>query len=156
MYTGYKYCRVKIQIELALKAKLSLNVDIEINLIKSTERIGFAFFIVIIIIIIIIIIICCRCFLFISNRLDSYAIYGRNVLVLEMTNFTPAFIKGWIYVRTILSEPKFLQLFSWMYSPFSQRPYYILFTPTNFAQQLFPVSPGYYSRPEGNRRNLLG
>ena len=152
MYTGYKYCRVKIQIELALKAKLSLNVDIKINVIKSTERIGFAFFIVIIIIIII----CCRCFLFISNRLDSYAIYGRNVLVLEMTNFTPAFIKGWIYVRTILSEPKFLQLFSWMYSPFSQRPYYILFTPTNFAQQLFPVSPGYYSRPEGNRRNLLG
>ena len=154
MYTGYKYCRVKIQIELALKAKLSLIVDIEINVIKSTERIGFAFFIVIIIIIIIII--CCRCFLFISNKLDSYAIYGRNVLVLEMTNFTPAFIKGWIYVRTILSEPKFLQLFSWMYSPFSQRPYYILFTPTNFAQQLFPVSPGYYSRPEGNRRNLLG
>ena len=152
MYTGYKYCRVKIQIELALKAKLSLNVDIKINVIKSTERIGFAFFIVIIIIIII----CCRCFLFISNRLDSYAIYGRNVLVLEMTNFTPAFIKGWIYVRTILSEPKFLQLFCWMYSPFSQRPYYILFTPTNFAQQLFPVSPGYYSRPEGNRRNLLG
>ena len=152
MYTGYKYCRVKIQIELALKAKLSLNVDIKINVIKSTERIGFAFFIVIIIIIII----CCRYFLFISNRLDSYAIYGRNVLVLEMTNFTPAFIKGWIYVRTILSEPKFLQLFSWMYSPFSQRPYYILFTPTNFAQQLFPVSPGYYSRPEGNRRNLLG
>ena len=153
MYTGYKYCRVKIQIELALKAKLSLNVDIKINVIKSTERIGFAFFIVIIIIIIII---CCRCFLFISNRLDSYAIYGRNVLVLEMTNFTPAFIKGCIYVRTILSEPKFLQLFSWMHSPFSQRPYYILFTPTNFAQQLFPVSPGYYSRPEGNRRNLLG
>ena len=37
---------------------------------------------------------------FISKRPGSYAIYRRNVLVLEMQNFIPAYTKGWTYVRT--------------------------------------------------------
>ena len=38
----------------------------------------------------------------------GYAIYRRNVRVLEMQNFTPCYMKGWTDVRTILSEPKFV------------------------------------------------
>ena len=34
--------------------------------------------------------------------------YRRNARVLEMQNFTPAYMKGWTYVRTIFSDPKFL------------------------------------------------
>ena len=44
---------------------------------------------------------------FISKRPGSYAIYRRNARVLEMQNFILAYIKGWTYVRTIFSEPKF-------------------------------------------------
>ena len=29
--------------------------------------------------------------------------------LLEMQNFTPAYKKGWTYVRTIFSEPKFIE-----------------------------------------------
>ena len=29
-----------------------------------------------------------------------YAIYRRNARVIEMQNFTPAYTKGWTYVRT--------------------------------------------------------
>ena len=42
----------------------------------------------------------------------GHAIYRRNARVLEMQNFTPAFMNGWTYVRnvrTIFSEPKFLE-----------------------------------------------
>ena len=45
---------------------------------------------------------------FISKSPGDYAIYCRNARVLEMQNFTPAYMKGWTYVRTIFSEPKFL------------------------------------------------
>ena len=45
---------------------------------------------------------------FISKSPGSCAIYCRNARVLEMQNFTPAYMKGWTYVRTIFSEPKFL------------------------------------------------
>ena len=49
---------------------------------------------------------------FISKSPDGYAIYYRNAPVLEKQNFTPAYMKGWTYVRTysvrtIFSEPKF-------------------------------------------------
>ena len=42
---------------------------------------------------------------FISISSGSYAIYCQNGWV---QNFTPAYMKGRIYIRTILSEPKFL------------------------------------------------
>ena len=45
---------------------------------------------------------------FISKRPGSYAIYWRNARVLEMQNFILAYMKGWMYVWTIFSEPKFL------------------------------------------------
>ena len=45
---------------------------------------------------------------FISKSPGGCAIYCRNARVLEMQNFTPAYRKGWTYVRTIFSEPKFL------------------------------------------------
>ena len=50
---------------------------------------------------------------FISKSPGSCAIYCRNARVLEMQNFTPAYMKGWTYVRTyfvrtIFSEAKFL------------------------------------------------
>ena len=35
-------------------------------------------------------------------------IYCRDTRVLEMQNFFPAYMKGWTYVRTIFSEPKFV------------------------------------------------
>ena len=49
---------------------------------------------------------------FISESPGGYAIYCRNARVLEMQNFTPAYMKGWKYVRTysvrtVFSEPKF-------------------------------------------------
>ena len=46
--------------------------------------------------------------LFISKSPGGCAIYRRNTLVLEMQNFTPAYMKEWTYIRTIFSEPKFL------------------------------------------------
>ena len=52
---------------------------------------------------------------FISKSPGGYAIYCRNarVHVLEMQNFTPAYMRRWTYlrmysVRTIFPEPKFL------------------------------------------------
>ena len=45
---------------------------------------------------------------FISKSPGDYAIYCRNARVLEMQNFTPAYMNGWTYVRMIFSEPKFL------------------------------------------------
>ena len=47
------------------------------------------------------------------NRLDAMvdAIYRRNARVIEMQNFTPAYMKGGTYVRTIFSEPKFRGFF---------------------------------------------
>ena len=45
---------------------------------------------------------------FISKSPGGYAMYRRNAWVLEMQYFTPAYMKGWTYVRTIFSEPKFL------------------------------------------------
>ena len=51
-------------------------------------------------------------FLFLSKRPGGHAIYHRNAWVLEMQNFTPAFMNGWTYVRnvrTIFSEPKFFE-----------------------------------------------
>ena len=50
---------------------------------------------------------------FISKSPGSCAIYCRNARVLEMQNFTPAYMKGWTYVltyfvRMIFSEAKFL------------------------------------------------
>ena len=45
---------------------------------------------------------------FISKSPGSCAIYCRKARVLEMQNFTPAYMKGWMYVRTIFSEAKFL------------------------------------------------
>ena len=50
---------------------------------------------------------------FISKSPGGKAIYCRNARVLEMQNFTPAYMKGWTYVRTysvrtIFSAPKFL------------------------------------------------
>ena len=44
---------------------------------------------------------------FISKSPGGHAIYCRNARVLEMQNFTPPYTKGWTYVRTIFSEPKF-------------------------------------------------
>ena len=57
------------------------NVDIKI---KSKERIRLR---------------CCCCF-FISKSAGGYAIYRQNARVLEMQNLTPAYMKGWTYVRT--------------------------------------------------------
>ena len=45
---------------------------------------------------------------FISKSPGSCAIYCRNARVLEMQNFTSAYMNGWTYVRTIFSEAKFL------------------------------------------------
>ena len=45
---------------------------------------------------------------FISKSPGSCAIYCRNARVLEMQNFTPAYMKGWTYVRTYFSEAKFI------------------------------------------------
>ena len=45
---------------------------------------------------------------FISKSPGSCAIYCRNARVLEMQNFTSAYMKGWTYIRTIFSEAKFL------------------------------------------------
>ena len=69
------------------------NVDFKI---KSKQRIGFVVVV-----------------FFISKSPGGYAIYCRNARVLEMQNFTPAYMKGWTYVRTysvrtIFSEPVFL------------------------------------------------
>ena len=49
----------------------------------------------------------------ISKSPGGCEIYRRNARVLEMQNFTPAYMKGWTYVRTysvrtIFAEPKFL------------------------------------------------
>jgi len=50
--------------------------------------------------------------LFITKSPGGYAIYRRNSRALEMQNFTPAYMKGWTWVRTdvrtIFSELKFL------------------------------------------------
>ena len=46
--------------------------------------------------------------LFISKSPGGYAIYRRNARVLEMPNFTAAYMKAWLYVRTIFSEPNFV------------------------------------------------
>ena len=43
---------------------------------------------------------CCCCCCFISKSPGGYAIYHRNARVLEMQNFTPAYMKRWTYVRT--------------------------------------------------------
>ena len=43
-----------------------------------------------------------------SKSPGGHAIHGRNAWVLEMQNFIPSYMNGWTYVRTILSEPKFL------------------------------------------------
>ena len=45
---------------------------------------------------------------FLPKSPGGHAIYHKNARVLEMRNFTPAYMKGCTYVRTILSEPKFL------------------------------------------------
>ena len=45
---------------------------------------------------------------FICTSPGSCAIYRRNARVLDMQNFILAYMKGWTYVRTIFSEPKFL------------------------------------------------
>ena len=79
---------------------IHVNVDIEI---KPKERIGFGVV------------------GFISKRPGSYAIYRRNARVLEMQNFTLAYMKGWTYVRTypirmIFSEPKFLRCIDYQIS----------------------------------------
>ena len=37
---------------------------------------------------------------FISKSPGGYTIYCRNARVLEMQNFTPAYMKGWTHVRT--------------------------------------------------------
>ena len=39
----------------------------------------------------------------------GHAIYHQNARVLEIRYFTPTYIKGWAYLRGILSEPKFLR-----------------------------------------------
>ena len=57
------------------------NVDIKI---KSKERIGFVVVVV----------------FFISKSPGGYAIYRQNARVLEKQNLTPAYMKGWMYVRT--------------------------------------------------------
>ena len=49
---------------------------------------------------------------FISKSPGGYAMYRPNARVLEMYNFTQAYMKGWTYVRTyfvrtIFSEPNF-------------------------------------------------
>ena len=64
------------------------NVDIKI---KSKERIGF-----------VVVVFC------ISKSLGGYVVYRRNARVHEMQNYTPAYMKGWTYVWTIFSDPKFL------------------------------------------------
>ena len=56
------------------------NVDFKI---KSNERIGFVVVV-----------------FFISKCPAGYAIYCRNARVLEMQNFTLAYVKGWTYGRT--------------------------------------------------------
>ena len=49
---------------------------------------------------------------FVSESSGSRAVYRQNARLLEVRNFTPAYMKGWTYrrayVRMILSEPKFL------------------------------------------------
>ena len=65
---------------------IHVNVDIKI---KSKKRMAFLLF-------------------FISKSPGACAIYRQNARVVEMQNFTPAYIKGWTYVRTIFSEPKFI------------------------------------------------
>ena len=39
---------------------------------------------------------------FITKSPGGYAIYHRNARVIELQNFTPAYMKGWTNVRTIL------------------------------------------------------
>ena len=68
------------------------NVDFKI---KSKERIGFVVVV-----------------FYLSKSPGGYAVYCQNTPVLEMQNFTPAYMKGWMYVQTysvqtIFSEPKF-------------------------------------------------
>ena len=65
---------------------IHVNVDIKI---KSKKRMAFLLF-------------------FISKGPGGCAIYRQNARVVEMQNFTPAYMKGWTYVRTIFSEPKFI------------------------------------------------
>ena len=51
---------------------------------------------------------------FISKSPSGYAIYRRNARVLEMQNFTPAYVNGWTYVRTRTDD--FLRTkISWMH-----------------------------------------
>ena len=71
-----------------------VNLDIKF---KSKERIGFDVVVVVVF------------FLYISKSPGGYAFYRRNAGVLEMQDFTPAYIIGWTYVRTIFSEPKLLR-----------------------------------------------
>ena len=50
----------------------------------------------------------------ISKSPGGYAIYRRNARVLEMQNFTPAYMNGWTYVRTLTDD--FLRTkISWMH-----------------------------------------
>ena len=70
-----------------------VNVDIKI---QSKERIGFVVVV----------------FLLSKSPAGGHAIYRQNARLLEMQNFTPAYMNGWTYVRivrTILSEPKFFE-----------------------------------------------
>ena len=51
-------------------------------------------------------------FILSKSPASGHEIYRRNARVLEMQNFTPAFMNGWTYVRivrTILSELTFLE-----------------------------------------------
>ena len=48
----------------------------------------------------------CCCWLSLKSP-DDYALYRRKTRVLEMQNFTSAYMKGWTYVWTIFSEPKY-------------------------------------------------
>ena len=45
---------------------------------------------------------------FIQQRQTRLCCFFRAGTVFEIQNFTQAYTKGWTYVRTILSEPKFL------------------------------------------------
>ena len=49
---------------------------------------------------------------FVSESSGSRAVYRQTARLLEVRNFTPAYMKGWTYrrayVRMILSQPKFL------------------------------------------------
>ena len=70
---------------------LGIHVNVDIKT-QSKERIGFVVVV----------------FFLSSKSPGGHAIHGRNALVLEMQNFIPSCMNGRTYVRTILSEPKFL------------------------------------------------